>query len=118
VWQNSNDHSTAGNAKALKLLHLVSRWSEVACGPERFPRKARKTLPVQPIGTDRTVSVELVEHGEIHLYTNVTHVRSLKENDMSNGEVLAAVNKIHNQKSRNLKHFPSFPVQKNKLFHS
>jgi hypothetical protein len=24
----------------------------------------------------------------------------LKENDMSNGEVLAAVNKIHNQKSR------------------
>jgi hypothetical protein len=27
----------------------------------------------------------------------------LKENGMSNGEVLAAVNKIHNQKSRNLK---------------
>jgi hypothetical protein len=36
----------------------------------------------------------------------------LKENGMSNGEVLAAVNKIHNPKSRNLKTFPSFPVQK------
>jgi uncharacterized protein YoaH (UPF0181 family) len=37
----------------------------------------------------------------------------LKENGISNGEVLAVVNKkIHNQKSRNLKHFPSFPVQK------
>jgi hypothetical protein len=35
----------------------------------------------------------------------------LKENDMSNGEVLAAVNKkIHNQKSRTLKSFPIFPV--------
>jgi hypothetical protein len=34
----------------------------------------------------------------------------LKENDMSKGEVLAAVNKIHNQKSRTLKTFPSFPV--------
>jgi hypothetical protein len=32
----------------------------------------------------------------------------LTENDMSNGEVLAAVNKIHNQKSRNLKNFPKF----------
>jgi hypothetical protein len=79
VWQNSNDHSAAGNAKALKLLHLVSRWGEVACGTERFPRKARKTLPVQPVGTDRTVSVKLVEHGEIHMYTNVTHVRSQRE---------------------------------------
>jgi hypothetical protein len=36
----------------------------------------------------------------------------LKENAMSNGEVLAAVNKIHNQKSGNLKHFPSVLVQK------
>jgi hypothetical protein len=34
----------------------------------------------------------------------------LKENGMSNGEVLAAVNKIHNQKSRILISFPSFPV--------
>jgi hypothetical protein len=34
----------------------------------------------------------------------------LKENGMSNGEVLAAVNKIHNQKSRTLDSFPSFPV--------
>jgi hypothetical protein len=31
----------------------------------------------------------------------------LKENGMSNGEVLAAVNKIHNQKSRILNSFPS-----------
>jgi hypothetical protein len=30
----------------------------------------------------------------------------LKENGMSNGEVLAAMNKIHNQKSRTLKIFP------------
>jgi hypothetical protein len=36
----------------------------------------------------------------------------LKENDMSNDEVLAAVNKIHNQKSRSLKTFPSFPGSK------
>jgi hypothetical protein len=27
-----------------------------------------KTLPVQPVGTDRTVSVELVKHEESHLY--------------------------------------------------
>jgi hypothetical protein len=33
-----------------------------------------------------------MKHGESHLYKNVTHV-SLKENDMSHGEVLAAVNK-------------------------
>jgi hypothetical protein len=31
----------------------------------------------------------------------------LKENGMSNGEILAAVNKIHNQKSRTLKTFSS-----------
>jgi hypothetical protein len=30
----------------------------------------------------------------------------LKENGMSNGEVLAVVNKIHNQKSRTLHIFP------------
>jgi hypothetical protein len=35
----------------------------------------------------------------------------LKENGMSIGEVLAAVNKIHNQKSRNLKNFPSFKIK-------
>jgi hypothetical protein len=34
---------------------------------------------VQPVGTDRTVSVELVKHGESHLYKNVTHVRSQGE---------------------------------------
>jgi hypothetical protein len=34
---------------------------------------------VQPVGTDRTISVELVEHREIHLYINVTHVRSQRE---------------------------------------
>jgi hypothetical protein len=105
------DHFAAGNAIALKLLHLVSRWGEVACGAERFPCKAWKTLPVQPVGTDRTVSVELVEHEEIHMYTNVTHVRSQRERHV-NGEVLAAVKKIHNQKSRNLKTFPSFPGSK------
>jgi hypothetical protein len=53
---------------------------------------AWKTLPVQPVGTDRTVNIELVKHGESHLYKFVTHV-SLKENGMSNGEVLAAANK-------------------------
>jgi hypothetical protein len=114
VGQNSNDHSAAWNAIALELLHVVSRWGEVACGTERFPHKARKTLPMQPVGTDRTVSVELVEHREIHLYTNVTHVRS-QENVMSNGEVLAAVNKIHNQKSRNLNLSQVFPVQNKSL---
>jgi hypothetical protein len=36
----------------------------------------------------------------------------LKENGMSNDEVLAVVNKIHNQKSRSLKTFPSFPDSK------
>jgi hypothetical protein len=92
VWQNSDDHSATGNAIALELLHLVSRWCEVACGAECFPCKVRKTLPVQPIGTDRTVSVELMEHGESHLYTNVL-MSDLKENGMSNGEVLTAVNK-------------------------
>jgi hypothetical protein len=34
---------------------------------------------VQPVGTDRTVSVELVKHRESHLYKNVTHVRSQRE---------------------------------------
>jgi hypothetical protein len=34
---------------------------------------------VQPVGTDHTVSVELVKHGERHLYKNVTHVRSQGE---------------------------------------
>jgi hypothetical protein len=34
---------------------------------------------VQPVGTDRTVSIELVKHGESHLYKNVTHVRSQRE---------------------------------------
>jgi hypothetical protein len=79
VWQNSDNHSATGNATALELGHLVSRWCEVTSGAERFPRKAWKTLPVQPIGTDRTVSVELVKHGESHLYKNVTHVRSQGE---------------------------------------
>jgi hypothetical protein len=60
----------------LELGHLVSRWSGVASSAECFPRKAWKTLLVQPVGTDRTVSVELVKHGENHLYKNVTHVRS------------------------------------------
>jgi hypothetical protein len=32
----------------------------------------------------------------------------LKENGMSNGEVLAVVNKIHNHKSRTQKLFPRF----------
>jgi hypothetical protein len=32
----------------------------------------------------------------------------LKENGMSNGEVLAAVNKIHNKKSRTLQISPRF----------
>jgi hypothetical protein len=95
VWvrQHSHDHPATGNTKALKLLHLVRRRGKVACGTECFPRQARKILPVQPVGTDRTVSVELVEHGEIHLYTKVIHVRSPKENGMTNGEVLAIVNK-------------------------
>jgi hypothetical protein len=47
---------------------------------------------VQPVGTDRTVSVELVEHRESHLYT-MELMSDLKENGMSNGEVLAAMNK-------------------------
>jgi hypothetical protein len=57
-----------GNTQALKLGHLVSRWSGVASGAECFLRMAWKTLPVQPVGMDRTVNVELVKHGESHLY--------------------------------------------------
>jgi hypothetical protein len=68
-----------GNAIALELGHLISRWCEVACDAECFPRKASKTLLVQRVGTDPTVSVELVKHGESHLYKNVTHVRSQGE---------------------------------------
>jgi hypothetical protein len=42
----------------------------------------------------------------------------LKENGMSNGEVLAAVNKIHNQKSRTLKNFPQVSrLQQGSLTH-
>jgi hypothetical protein len=37
---------------------------------------------VQHIGTDRTVSVELVKHRESHLHKNVTHVRSLGERNV------------------------------------
>jgi hypothetical protein len=54
-----------------RLLSKLLSWI-ISC-------QARKTLRVQPVGTDRTVSVELVEHEEIHLYTNVTHVRSQRE---------------------------------------
>jgi hypothetical protein len=68
VWQHSDDCPTTGNTQALELGHLVGRWSGVASGAEHFPRKAWKTLPVQPVGTDRTVSVELVKHGESHVY--------------------------------------------------
>jgi hypothetical protein len=82
-----------GNAQALELRHLVSRWSGVASGAKCLPRKAWKTLPVQPIGTDRTVSVELVKHGENHLYQKCNTCQVSMENSMSNGEVLADVNK-------------------------
>jgi hypothetical protein len=68
VWQQSDDYPATGNTQALELGHLVGRWSGVASGAERFPRKAWKTLPVQLVGTDRTVSVELVKHGESHPY--------------------------------------------------
>jgi hypothetical protein len=79
VWQNSNNHSATGNAIALELGHLISRWCEVDCSAECFSRKAWKTLLVQPVGTDRTVSVKIVKHRESHLYKNVTHVRSQRE---------------------------------------
>jgi hypothetical protein len=79
VWQYSDDYPATGNTQALKLGHLLSRWGGVASGTERFPRKAWKTLPVQLVGTDCTVNVELVKHGESHLYKNVTHVRSQGE---------------------------------------
>jgi hypothetical protein len=79
VWQTSDDHFATANVIALELGHLVSRWCEVASGAECFPRKAWKTLLVQPVGIDRTVSVELVNHGESHMYKNVTHVRSQRE---------------------------------------
>jgi hypothetical protein len=43
----------------------------------------------------------------------------IKENGMSNGEVLAAVNKIHNQKSRTPKNLPpSFPATTKVLLHT
>jgi hypothetical protein len=43
----------------------------------------------------------------------------LKENGMSNGEVLAVVNKIHNHKSRTLKNFPpSFQDTTKVLLHT
>jgi hypothetical protein len=74
VWQYSDDHPATGNTQTIELGHLVSRWS--GSGAECFPRKAWKTLPVQPVGTDRTISVELVKHGESYLYKNVTHVKS------------------------------------------
>jgi hypothetical protein len=79
VWQYSDDHPTTGNTQALELVHLVGWWGGVASGAVCFPRKVWKTLPVQPVGTDHTVSVELVKHGERHLYKNVTHVRSQGE---------------------------------------
>jgi hypothetical protein len=47
---------------------------------------------VQPVGTDRTVSVELVDTGKA-ICTQMELMSDLKENGMSNGEVLAAVNK-------------------------
>jgi hypothetical protein len=70
VWvrQHSDDHPGTGNAQVLELGHLISRCSVVASGAVCFPCKAWKTLLVQPIGTDRTVSIELVKHGESHLY--------------------------------------------------
>jgi hypothetical protein len=41
----------------------------------------------------------------------------LIENGMSNGEVLAAVNKVHNQNPEPSKHSQVFPVQ-NKFFNT
>jgi hypothetical protein len=71
-WPESTSHSLTTWA-----IHL--RRSCVASCAECFPCKAWKTLQVQPIGTDRTVSVKLVKHRESHLYKNVTHVRSQRE---------------------------------------
>jgi hypothetical protein len=50
VRQHSDDHPATGNTQALELGHLISRWSGVASGAECFPRKAWKTLLVQPVG--------------------------------------------------------------------
>jgi hypothetical protein len=54
---------------------------------------AWKTLPVQSVGMDRTVSVVLVEHGKSHLYKRCSTCQVSKESNMSNGAILAAVNK-------------------------
>jgi hypothetical protein len=66
-----------------------------------LPTQGVENPPSAPVGTDRTVSVELVKHGET-IFTKMYHMSGLKENGMSNGEVLAAMNKIHNQKSKTL----------------
>jgi hypothetical protein len=80
----------------LKLSHLVGRWGGVASGAECFPREVWKTLPVQSIGTDRPISVLLVEHGESDLYKRCNTCQDSNKSNMSNGAILTAVNKIHN----------------------
>jgi hypothetical protein len=82
---HSDGHAAMWNTQALKLGHLVGRWSGVASSAGCFPRKAWKTLPVQSIGTDRTVGVVLVEHGGSHLYERCNTCQDSKESNMSNG---------------------------------
>jgi hypothetical protein len=56
-----------------------------------------------------------MKHGESNMYKNVTHVRSQGERQ-SNGEVLAVVNKILNQKPERYKFSPSYPGYYNDSF--
>jgi hypothetical protein len=53
-----------------KRDHLVQRRRNVAHLTESLPQDTGKTLPVQGIGTNRTVRVDLVDRWLRRLYNN------------------------------------------------
>jgi hypothetical protein len=87
VKRHGDGHPATGNAQSLKLGHLVDRWNGVDGDAECLPRKAWKTLLVQPVVTDRTVSVVLEKHGGSHLYKRCNTRQDSKESNMSNGAI-------------------------------
>jgi hypothetical protein len=93
VKPHGDGHPATGNTSTLELGHLVDRWNSVASSAECLPRKAWKTLPVETISTDHTISVVLEKHGGSHLYKISTTCQDSKESNMSNGANLAVVNK-------------------------
>jgi hypothetical protein len=68
VKWHGDGHPAVGHAQALKLGHLINGWNGLANRAECLPCKAWRTLLVQLVVTNCTVSVVLKKHGGSHLY--------------------------------------------------